>query len=85
MRITLKGRLALCVASEGQRIRTASSRLLSDIVEIAGSDVIPLFRPDGARLERISIRRIRAQGETEWQWIDDPREARAFRRPRPHD
>jgi hypothetical protein len=53
-------------------IRTASSRVLSDIVEIAGTDVIPLFRPDGARLESVSIRRIRAQGETEWQWITEP-------------
>jgi len=53
-------------------VRTASSRMLSDIVEIAGTDVIPLFRLDGARLESVSIRRIRVQGETEWQWISEP-------------
>ena len=53
-------------------ITTASSRILSDIVEIAGSDVLPLFRPDGARLERVSIRRVRSQRETEWQWIAEP-------------
>ena len=53
-------------------ITTASSRMLSDIVEIAGTDVLPLFRPDGARFESVSIRRVRSQGETEWQWIAKP-------------
>lgn len=64
------GLLALSAAV--MPIRTASSRMLSDIVEIAGSDVIPLFRPNGARLESVSVRRIRAHGETEWQWLVEP-------------
>ena len=53
-------------------IRTASSRMISDMVEIAGSDVLPLFRSDGARLDSVSIRRARAHGETKWQWITEP-------------
>jgi hypothetical protein len=53
-------------------ITIASSRMLSDLVEIAGSDVLPLFRPDGARFESVSIRRVRSLGETEWQWIAKP-------------
>lgn len=53
-------------------VTASSSRMLSDIVEIAGSDVLPLFRPDGARFERVSIRRVRSQGEAEWQWIAKP-------------
>jgi hypothetical protein len=53
-------------------VRAASSRMISDIVEIAGSDVLPLFRPDGARLESVSIRRVRGHGETKWQWITEP-------------
>ena len=52
-------------------IRTASSRMISDIVEIAASDVLPLFRLDGARLQSVCIRRVRAQGETEWLWITE--------------
>lgn len=53
-------------------ITVASSRMISDILEIAGSDVLPLFRPDGARMESVSIRRVRSLGETEWQWIAKP-------------
>jgi hypothetical protein len=55
-------------------IRTVSSRTLSDIVEIAGSDVIPLFRLNGARLDSVAITRLRAQRETEWEWIAEPAE-----------
>jgi hypothetical protein len=55
-------------------IKTAASRMLSDIVEIAGSDVIPLFRPDSARVDSIVIKRIRSPRETEWQWIAEPPE-----------
>lgn len=65
-----QGLLALSAALPP--IKTASSRMLSDIVEIAGSDVLPLFRPDGARMDSVAIRRTRAQGETEWQWITKP-------------
>jgi hypothetical protein len=64
------GLLALSIAVPPTT--TASSRVLCDLVEIAGTDVLPLFRPDGARLERVAIRRIRAHGETEWQWISEP-------------
>ncbi|MDE2284743.1 MAG: hypothetical protein KGK33_09035 [Hyphomicrobiales bacterium] len=53
-------------------ITTASSQMLSDIVEIAGSDVLPLFRPDGARVESVSIRRVRSQGKTDWELITKP-------------
>ena len=64
----------LAVSAALPPIRTASSRVLSDVLEIAGSDVIPLFRPDGARLESVAIRRIRSQGEMDWQWIAEPPE-----------
>ena len=67
-----EGLLALSVAAPP--VKTASSRILCDLVEIAGTDVLPLFRPDGAKLERVCIRRIRAHGETEWQWISEPAE-----------
>ena len=57
------GLLALSAALSP--IRTGSSRVFSDIVEIAGSDVIPLFRPDGAR-EALqfgaSVRRAKRNG-----------------------
>ena len=73
------GLLALSAALSP--IRTGTSRMLSDIVEIAGSDVMPLFRPDGARLESVAIRRIRAQGETEWQLVSEPLEGIAVAAP----
>lgn len=55
-------------------IRIASSRMISDIVEIAASDVLPLFRSDGARLQSVPIRRVRAQGDKKWRWITEPRD-----------
>lgn len=67
-----QGLLALSAALPP--LRTVSSRMLSDIVEIAGSDVMPLFRLNGARFESVAIKRLRAQGETEWQWIAEPAE-----------
>ena len=67
-----EGLLALSIAVPP--VKTVSSNILCDLVEIAGTDVLPLFRPDGARLERVAIRRIRAHGETEWQWISEPRD-----------
>ena len=67
-----EGLLALSVATPP--VKTASSRILCDLAEIAGTDVLPLFRPDGAKQERVCIRRIRAHGETEWQWISEPAE-----------
>jgi hypothetical protein len=53
-------------------VKTASSQTLCDLVEIAGTDVLPLFRPDGTRLERVTIRRVRAPGQVDWQWISEP-------------
>ena len=67
-----EGLLALSVAAPP--VKTASSRILCDLAEIAGTDVLPLFRPDGAKLERVCIRRIRVHGDTEWQWISEPAE-----------
>src|SRR5262245_28627804 len=64
-----EGLLALSVAAPP--VKTASSRVLCDLAEIAGTDVLPLFRPDGAKPERVCIRRIRMHGETEWQWISE--------------
>ncbi len=46
--------------------------MISGFVDIAATDVLPLFRPDGARLERIFVRRIRKGGEDEWDWINEP-------------
>jgi hypothetical protein len=71
----------LKLASALPPVRTASWRMLSDVVEIAGSDVLPLFRPDGARLENLLIRRVRVHGETEWQWISEPLEGVAISAP----
>ena len=67
-----EGLLALSVALPS--VRTASSRTLSDFVEVAGSDLLPLFRSNGARVESVLICRIRVQGEAEWQWIAEPPE-----------
>jgi hypothetical protein len=55
-------------------VRTETSRVVCDLVEIAGTDVLPLFRPEGVRLEKVHIRRVRTQGDTEWQWISEPTE-----------
>ena len=55
-----------------RRSRPAPLQTLCDLVEIAGTDVLPLFRPDGTRLDRVQIRRVRAPGETGWQFISEP-------------
>lgn len=55
--------------------------MISDLVEVAGTDVLPLFRPDGARIEKVLVRRIRAPGEHEWQWISEPAEGVAITAP----
>jgi len=64
------GLLALSIAV--LPTKTASSRILCDLVEIAAIDVLPLFRPNGARSENVAIRRARAKGEAEWEWISEP-------------
>jgi hypothetical protein len=46
--------------------------MISGFVDIAATDVLPLFRPDGARHDRIFVRRIRKDGEDEWEWISEP-------------
>lgn len=72
---------SLALAAAVPPIRTASSQMLSGIMEIAGSDVIPLFRLNGARFDSVAIKRLRAQGETEWQWIAEPAEGIAITAP----
>lgn len=65
-----EGMLALSFASPP--VKTDSSQLLCDLVEIAGADILPLFRSDGTKIDTVQIRRIRSHGETEWQWISEP-------------
>ena len=65
-----EGLLALSIATPP--VKTETARLLCDLVEVAGADVLPLFRSDGARPENINLRRLRAHGETEWHWISEP-------------
>ena len=66
------GLLALSVAA--RPIKTQSSRVLCDLVEVAATDVFPLFRSDGGRLDKVSVLRARAQRETDWEWISEPAE-----------
>jgi hypothetical protein len=66
------GWLALSIAAPPLKTRT--SRIVCDLVEIAGTDILPLFRPEGAKLEKVSVRRIREHGGTDWQWISEPAE-----------
>ena len=53
-------------------VKTISSRIICDLVNVAGTDIRPLFRPDGARLDAVSVRRVREPSESEWQWISEP-------------
>ena len=64
------GLLALSVAAPP--MKTQSSRVLCDLVEVAATDVFPLFRSDGGRSDKVSVRRARAQREAEWEWISEP-------------
>jgi hypothetical protein len=73
------GLLALSIAVPPTK--TASSRILCDLVEVAATDVLPLFRPSGAKLEKVVVRRARAKGETEWEWIGEPAEGIAITAP----
>jgi hypothetical protein len=61
--------------------KTASSRILCDLVEIAAVDVLPLFRPEGAKLQKVAVRRARAKGNSEWEWISEPVEGVAVTAP----
>jgi hypothetical protein len=65
-----EGLLALTIAAPA--VRTNASKILCDLVEIAGTDVLPLFRSDGAKIDSINVRRLRPHGETEWHWISEP-------------
>jgi hypothetical protein len=67
-----EGWLALSIAAPP--LKTLSSRIIFDLVEVAATDVLPLFRPEGAKLERVSVRRIRRPGEDDWQLISEPPE-----------
>jgi hypothetical protein len=62
-------------------VKTVSSRVVSDFVDVAGADVLPLFRPDEARPNKVSVRRVRELGESEWQWISEPVEGIAITAP----
>jgi hypothetical protein len=65
-----EGLLALSIAAPA--VKTNASKVLCDLVEIAGTDVLPLFRSDGAKVECVNVRRLRPHGETEWHWITAP-------------
>ena len=66
------GLISLSIAAPP--MKTDSGKIICDLVEVAGTDVMPLFRPHGARPEKVLIRRVRPHGESEWQWISDPHE-----------
>lgn len=65
-----EGLLALSIAAPP--VKTNASKVLCDLVEIAGTDVLALFRSDGAKVESVNVRRLRSHGETEWHWISEP-------------
>jgi hypothetical protein len=65
-----EGLLALSFASPPAK--TDSSRIICDLLEIAGTDVLPLFRSDATKVDTVQIRRVRPHGETEWLWISEP-------------
>jgi hypothetical protein len=66
------GLIALSTAATP--IKTDSGKIICDLVEVAGADVLPLFRPHGAKPEKVLLRRVRPHGESEWQWISEPYE-----------
>ena len=53
-------------------VKTIFSRMICDLVNVAATDIRPPFRPDGARSDAVSVRRVREPGESEWQWISEP-------------
>ena len=65
----IEGRLALSIAVPP--IRVVSSIVLCGLIEVAGTDVRPLFLPEGARSSTVAIGCLREHGTTEWQWIAD--------------
>lgn len=66
------GLIALSIAASP--MKTDSGKIICDLVEVAGADVLPLFRPHGAKPETVLLRRVRPHGESEWQWISEPNE-----------
>ena len=66
------GLIALSIAAPP--MKTDSGKIICDLVEVAGADVLPLFRPHGAKPENVVIRRVRPHGDSEWQWISEPNE-----------
>jgi hypothetical protein len=66
------GLIALSIAAPP--VKTDSGKIICDLVEVAGTDVLPLFRPHGAKPDRVSIRRVRPKDEHDWQWISEPSE-----------
>ncbi|HET8638500.1 MAG TPA: hypothetical protein VFL96_16755, partial [Acidobacteriaceae bacterium] len=64
-----EGLLALSVTVPPTK--AASSGMLCGLVEVAGSDVRPLFLAEGAKSNAVAIKCLREHGATEWQWIAD--------------
>ena len=53
----------------------------SAFVNIAGTDALPLFRSDGANLDKVCIQRIREPRESEWRWVSEPADGIAITAP----
>lgn len=61
--------LALSIAVPPAKV--ISSVVLCGLVEVAGTDVRPLFMPEGAKSNAVAIKYLREYGAAEWQWIGD--------------
>ncbi len=55
----------------------AGAQHASGLVEIAGEDVLTLFRGGGEGAETVSVRRFRRAGGKDWEWISKPVEGLA--------
>ena len=53
-------------------IDTTDKQIASGIVEIAGADVVGLFRRDGGSRKPALVRRFRRAKAVEWEWIARP-------------
>ena len=60
-------------------VRTISSRMVCDVVNVSGTDIRPLFRPDGARLGEfrcavsVSLARTNGNGSANLQGVSNHR------------
>ncbi|MGE0751467.1 MAG: hypothetical protein AB7K64_12885 [Variibacter sp.] len=66
------GLIALSIAAPP--MKTDTGKIICDLVEVAGADVLHLFRSHGAKPEKVLLRRVRRHGESEWHWISEPNE-----------